>query len=89
MTRIVSKFNGSALIMACVHIRLNTVVLLCVYTFSVPMVTVVGELEDVEQVKVEEEDVRYAGTGYMVVLLFGTGYSIGVTETATMGDKRY
>ena len=48
-----------------------------------------AELCDVTSVEVEEEAVRYGGTGYIVTLKFAGGYSLGVTETATMADRRY
>ena len=37
---------------------------------------------------VEEEEVKYAGISYIVALHFSAGYSLGVTETAVIGDKR-
>ena len=51
-------------------------------------VLVAADLSELVGVSVREEEVRYAGKGYMVVLLFETGISLGITETAILGDKR-
>lgn len=48
----------------------------------------VGEIDEVVGVAVEAEDVKYGGTAYTVILKFAAGYSIGVTETATTGNRR-
>ena len=40
-------------------------------------------------VNVREEDMKYGSTGYVVVLNFMSGYSMGVTEVATSDDRRY
>ena len=47
-----------------------------------------GELDDIVGVSVESEDVKYAGKGHSISIRFGSGYSIAVTETATIADKR-
>ena len=49
---------------------------------------VTGDLNDVEDVVVDTEEVRYGTPTYMVVLKFGAGFSMGITETATAGDRR-
>lgn len=38
--------------------------------------------------RIQEEEVKYAGIGHLVVLLFSPGYSIGVTDTATVENRR-
>lgn len=45
-------------------------------------------LDEIVRVSVESEDVKYVGKGYSVLVRFAPGYSIGVTETATIADKR-
>ena len=40
------------------------------------------------RVSVESEEVKYVGNGYVVIMHFAPGFAIGVTETATVGDKR-
>ena len=51
--------------------------------------TVVDDLDGCISVSVEDEEVKYAGIGYIVVLHFSAGYSLGVTETAVISDKRF
>ncbi|XP_006635421.1 cytochrome b-245 chaperone 1 homolog [Lepisosteus oculatus] len=48
---------------------------------------VVAELKHIRDVSVEEEKVRYLGTGYMVVLRFATGFSHPLTQNATLGGR--
>ncbi|KAL0595782.1 Cytochrome b-245 chaperone 1 [Plecturocebus cupreus] len=49
---------------------------------------VVVLLQDVRDVSVEEEKVRYFGKGYMVVLRLATGFSHPLTQSAVMGHRR-
>lgn len=44
---------------------------------------IVSELDAVIDVKVEKEVVRYAGTGYQVVLRFDSGYSLAITSSCS------
>nr|KAF6286730.1 hypothetical protein mPipKuh1_003506 [Pipistrellus kuhlii] len=46
---------------------------------------VVVLLNDIRDVNVEEEKVRYFGKGYVVVLRFSTGFSHPLTQSAVMG----
>ena len=46
-----------------------------------------GSLDEIVRVSVESEEIKYVGDGYMVVMHFAPGFSVGVTETATVGDK--
>ncbi|XP_003464881.1 cytochrome b-245 chaperone 1 isoform X2 [Cavia porcellus] len=48
---------------------------------------VVVLLNDIRDVNVEEEKVRYFGKGYMVVLRFSTGFSHPLTQSAVMGHR--
>ncbi|XP_062936548.1 cytochrome b-245 chaperone 1 isoform X1 [Cynocephalus volans] len=48
---------------------------------------VVVLLNDIRDVNVEEEKVRYFGKGYMVVLRFATGFSHPLTQSAVMGHR--
>jgi len=48
---------------------------------------VVGNLNELIAVRVQEEEVKYAGVGHLVVLLFSPGYSIGITDTATLENR--
>lgn len=50
--------------------------------------TVVAMLNDIRDVNVEEEKVRYFGKGYVVVLRFATGFSHPLTQSAVMGHRR-
>lgn len=50
--------------------------------------TVVVLLNDIRDVNVEEEKVRYFGKGYVVVLRFATGFSHPLTQSAIMGHRR-
>ena len=50
--------------------------------------TVVGNLDDCVSVSVQKEELAYAGTGYIVVMVFGAGYQLGVTETTNIGGSR-
>lgn len=50
---------------------------------------VVADVNEVLSVDVREEDMKYGNVGYVVVLNFESGYSIGVTEVATTDDRRY
>ena len=52
----------------------------------VVMFSVVANLADVISVRVQSEEVKYGGMGYMVILLFSTGYSLGITETSVMNE---
>ncbi|XP_012909714.1 cytochrome b-245 chaperone 1 isoform X2 [Mustela nigripes] len=49
---------------------------------------VVVLLNDIRDVNVEEEKVRYFGKGYVVVLRFATGFSHPLTQSAVMGHRR-
>lgn len=49
---------------------------------------VVVPLNDIQDVNVEEEKVRYFGKGYVVVLRFATGFSHPLTQSAVMGHRR-
>ena len=40
-------------------------------------------------VTVEEEDVSYGTKAYLVVMNFASGFSISVTESAVLADRRY
>lgn len=53
-----------------------------------PCPTVVVLLNDIRDVNVEEEKVRYFGKGYVVVLRFSTGFSHPLTQSAIMGHHR-
>lgn len=53
-----------------------------------PPPTVVVLLNDIRDVNVEEEKVRYFGKGYVVVLRFATGFSHPLTQSAVMGHRR-
>lgn len=48
---------------------------------------VVVLLNDIRDVNVEEEKVRYFGKGYTVVLRFATGFSHPLTQSAVMGHR--
>ncbi|XP_034881608.1 cytochrome b-245 chaperone 1 isoform X2 [Mirounga angustirostris] len=48
---------------------------------------VVVLLNDIRDVNVEEEKVRYFGKGYVVVLRFATGFSHPLTQSAIMGHR--
>ncbi|XP_051694780.1 cytochrome b-245 chaperone 1 [Oryctolagus cuniculus] len=48
---------------------------------------VVVLLNDIRDVNVEEEKVRYFGKGYTVVLRFATGFSHPLTQSAIMGHR--
>ncbi|XP_016044243.1 cytochrome b-245 chaperone 1 isoform X2 [Erinaceus europaeus] len=48
---------------------------------------VVVMLNDIRDVNVEEEKVRYFGKGYVVVLRFATGFSHPLTQSAVMGHR--
>ncbi|XP_004463730.2 cytochrome b-245 chaperone 1 [Dasypus novemcinctus] len=48
---------------------------------------VVVLLNDIRDVNVEEEKVRYFGKGYVVVLRFATGFSHPLTQSAVMGQR--
>lgn len=50
--------------------------------------TVVAALNEIRDVNVEEETVRYFGKGYVVVLRFGTGFSHPLTQSAVLGCRR-
>ena len=51
--------------------------------------SVVANAKEVISVNLREEDMKYGSTGYVVVLNFLSGYSMGVTEVATSDDRRY
>ena len=59
------------------------------YWFFVLICLATGSLDEIVRVSVESEEVKYVGNGYSVVLHFAPGYSLGVTETATIGEKRW
>ncbi|KAM8992239.1 cytochrome b-245 chaperone 1 isoform 3-T3 [Guaruba guarouba] len=48
---------------------------------------VVAALNEIRDVNVEEETVRYFGKGYVVVLRFGTGFSHPLTQSAVLGCR--
>ena len=52
------------------------------------LISVVANAKEVLSVEVREEDMKYGSFGFVVVLNFVTGYSMGVTEVATSGDRR-
>ena len=45
-------------------------------------------ISDIVDVTIDSQDVKYGANGHQVVLGFSSGYSLGVTETVTVGDKR-
>eukprot|EP00058_Branchiostoma_floridae_P010023 XP_002595511.1 hypothetical protein BRAFLDRAFT_118960 [Branchiostoma floridae] len=49
---------------------------------------IVADIYNIVSVEVEQETFRYLGTGSHVVLSFQSGYSIPMTEVATLGDNR-
>ncbi|NXU84796.1 CYBC1 protein, partial [Xiphorhynchus elegans] len=48
---------------------------------------VVALLQEIRDVNVEEEAVRYCGKGYLVVLRFVTGFSHPLTQSAVLGCR--
>ncbi|NXV31881.1 CYBC1 protein, partial [Rissa tridactyla] len=48
---------------------------------------VVALLNEIRDVNVEEETVRYFGKGYLVVLRFATGFSHPLTQSAVLGCR--
>ena len=52
------------------------------------LISVVANAKEVLSVEVREEDMKYGSVGFVVVLNFVTGYSMGVTEVATSDDRR-
>nr|XP_005297635.1 cytochrome b-245 chaperone 1 isoform X1 [Chrysemys picta bellii]XP_005297636.1 cytochrome b-245 chaperone 1 isoform X1 [Chrysemys picta bellii] len=48
---------------------------------------VAASLNEIRDVNVEEEKVRYFGKGYLVVLRFVTGFSHPLTQSAVMGCR--
>lgn len=46
------------------------------------------DMQNVRDVCVEEEKVRYLGKGYLVVLRMATGFSHPLTQSATLGGRR-
>eukprot|EP00062_Callorhinchus_milii_P004462 gi/632942876/ref/XP_007886663.1/ PREDICTED: uncharacterized protein C17orf62 homolog [Callorhinchus milii] len=48
---------------------------------------VVAQLQHIKGVKVEEERVRYLGTGHLVILRFATGFSHPLTQSAVLGGR--
>uniref|UniRef100_A0A452GJ16 Essential for reactive oxygen species protein n=1 Tax=Gopherus agassizii TaxID=38772 RepID=A0A452GJ16_9SAUR len=50
---------------------------------------VAASLNEIRDVNVEEEKVRYFGKGYLVVLRFVTGFSHPLTQSAVLGCRRY
>ncbi|KAM6377262.1 cytochrome b-245 chaperone 1-like [Pluvialis apricaria] len=55
-----------------------------ILTFSKGVVALLNEIRDVN---VEEETVRYFGKGYLVVLRFVTGFSHPLTQSAVLGCR--
>uniref|UniRef100_A0A452GJ84 Essential for reactive oxygen species protein n=1 Tax=Gopherus agassizii TaxID=38772 RepID=A0A452GJ84_9SAUR len=53
------------------------------------LLTVAASLNEIRDVNVEEEKVRYFGKGYLVVLRFVTGFSHPLTQSAVLGCRRY
>ena len=51
--------------------------------------SVVLDLEHLRDVCVQEEKVRYLGRGYVLVLRLATGFSYPLTQSATMGGRRW
>ena len=58
------------------------------YPMDLFFVLVVANAKEVLSVEVREEDIKYGSVGFVVMLNFVTGYSIGVTEVATSDDRR-
>lgn len=48
---------------------------------------VIAQIDDIRDVTVEEEKVRYFGKGYLVVLRFGAGFSHPLTQSATLSGR--
>lgn len=51
--------------------------------------SVVLDLRHLRDVNVQEERVRYLGKGYLLVLRLATGFSHPLTQSATLGSRRY
>ncbi len=47
------------------------------------------DLRHLRDVSVQEERVRYLGKGYLLVLRLATGFSHALTQSATLGSRRY
>ncbi len=47
------------------------------------------DLRHLRDVSVQEERVRYLGKGYLLVLRLATGFSHPLTQSATLGSRRY
>ena len=59
-----------------------------VLIFCPSVFTVVASMDDVEDVLVEEDTVSHSNTKAFHVVIKFTNYSIGVTQTAFIGDSR-
>ena len=53
------------------------------------LLSVVVEATSVVKAEVESENIRFFGTGRVVMLHFSAGYSMPLTEKCTLGDGRY
>ncbi|ESO85797.1 hypothetical protein LOTGIDRAFT_204604 [Lottia gigantea] len=48
--------------------------------------TVVSNLDEIVDVRIEEQDVKYFGKSYQVALVLSSGISLGVTDAFTFGN---
>lgn len=51
--------------------------------------SVVLDLTHLRDICVQEERVRYLGKGYLLMLRLATGFSYPLTQSATLGGRRY
>lgn len=56
--------------------------------FVIVIVLVLLDLRHLRDISVQEEKVRYLGTGYVLVLRMATGFSHPLTQNATLSGRR-
>ncbi len=59
-----------------------------IYVTASCFVVAVANCAEVMSVVVQEDDMKYGKSGFVVVLNFESGYSIGLTEVATTDHQR-
>lgn len=57
----------------------------CVFSLHLPVVLDLDQLCDI---CVQEERVRYLGKGYLLMLKLAAGFSYPLTQSATLGGRR-
>lgn len=83
--RVKRKVSDSCMLLAFLIVKIQWGISLYIFLLS----SVVLDLTHLRDICVQEERVRYLGKGYLLMLRLATGFSYPLTQSATLGGRRY